>query len=406
MKRNIRNNSLEFFLVLSFLILSFSFPRVSNAQYQHKLFTSNLMIEGKVYYGFIYAHHLELEIFNSHVMAFEVSILQQTYGRHKWEIAFNYPIIGIGMWYSSLGKSPYLGSALALFPYINFPLFKNDKLMCNFRFALGIGYLTKKFDRLENYKNLAIGSHFNAALNVMLEARYRLSNMIILTGGIALQHFSNGSLKLPNYGLNIPMINAGIVYRLARKNKDIGDHFYPPVEPFSAIIRHSIEFDFGAAIGYKNLSAILGRNFLVYHFYENTLFPISRKSQVGFGFDLSYDGSHVAILDKAGESYSSMFQIMRPGINAAYNLNMGKLNFIVNLGYYLGGKVTNNGPLYEKFSLQYNFSKSFFANVMLKVHFGRADYIGWGLGYRFLYLYGKKPVKTRFTPPVRSMETD
>jgi hypothetical protein len=30
---------------------------------------------------------------------------------------------------------------------------------------------------------------------------------------------------------------------------------------------------------------------------------------------------------------------------------------------------------------------------MLKVHWGRADYIGWGVGYRFEKFYGKKTVK-------------
>jgi len=49
--------------------------------------------------------------------------------------------------------------------------------------------------------------------------------------------------------------------------------------------------------------------------------------------------------------------------------------------------------LYEKLSFQYNFSKHVFANVMLKVHWGRADYIGWGFGYRFLKYYGKKIIK-------------
>ena len=53
----------------------------------------------------------------------------------------------------------------------------------------------------------------------------------------------------------------------------------------------------------------------------------------------------------------------------------------------------SNGPLYEKLSLQYNFPKDLFAMVMLKVHWGRADYIGWGLGYKFDKKYGKRTVR-------------
>jgi hypothetical protein len=403
--RNLYKRSGRLILFITIVMPSFLIPGPARAQYEHKVFTSNMLVEGRVYYGFLYAQHLELQIYQSHIMAFEVNFQKETYGQHRWERAFGYPIIGMGLWYSSLGNFQSLGSAIAVFPYINFPLFKQKKFMLNFRFALGVGYLTKKFDRITNYKDLAIGSHLNAAANLMLEARIRVSGRVNLAAGICLQHFSNGSLKLPNYGINVPMINAAVAYRLVRENKSIGDRSYPPTGPFEAIIRHNIEFNFGAAIGYKNMKSTLGESFLVYHFNENTFFPVSRKSQVGFGLDLSYDGSHVKILENEGAVVTNKLKILRPGINAAYELVMGKLCFILNLGYYLGGQEKSNGPLYEKLTAQYNFSNSLYASAMLKVHFGRADYIAWGLGYRFLYYYGKKAAKPRFIFPVHLQES-
>jgi len=377
-------------VVVMTILCYFLFSSSLHAQFEHKLFTSNMLVETKINYGFIYAHQLQLEIFNSHLTAFEVNLQQETYGKYKWERAYGYPIIGVSFWYSDLGKSPYLGSAYALFPFINFPIVKNKHLFLGFRFGLGIGYLTKKFDRLTNYKNLAIGGHFNAAVNLMFDLRYHISNRFTLSSGICLQHFSNGSLKLPNYGLNVPLINLGIAYRLVRENKYIGDRFYPPIEPFSAILRRTMEFNIGLAIGYKNLQAVYGENFFVYHLYENTFFRLSRKSKAGFGLDLSYDASHIKKLEMENIEVNNKFEILRPGINAAYELMMSRLCFIFNLGYYLGGKENSNGPLYEKLSFQYGFSKHFFANVMLKVHWGRADYIGWGFGYKFDQMYGKK----------------
>ncbi len=362
-------------------------------QFEHKLFYSNLLIETKFHYGFLYAHHLELEIFNAHFPAFELSIQQLTYGKHKWERAFNYPIIGITMFYSGLGYHPMLGQAYALMPFINFPLYKYKKFTFGFRFALGLGYLTKKFDRLENYKNLAIGSHFNAAVNLMLEARYKITYALTMSAGISLQHFSNGSLKLPNYGINAPFLNIGMAYRPFKENRELGDRFYAPVEPYEAIVRKTMELYFGVSVGWKNMQALVGENFLVYHIYQNTLFPISRKSKVGFGLDLSYDNSHIKLLEMRGEVVENKLKILRPGINVAYELMMSRLGFILNLGYYLGGMEKTNGPFYEKIGVQYNFTKHFYANIMLKVHWGRADYIGWGLGYNLDVLYGKKTVK-------------
>jgi hypothetical protein len=369
------------------------FPLKPFAQFEHKLFTSNMIIEAKADYGFLYAQHLELELFNAHFPAFEFSIQQQTYGRQKWERAYNYPITGMTFLYTPLGNNPILGSAYALMPFINFPIYKHRNFTFGFRFSLGVGYLTKKFDRLNNYKDIAIGSHINAAINLMFEARYRLNEYLTLTGGISFQHFSNGSLKTPNYGVNAPLVSLGLAFRPVRDNKDIGDRYIAPTEPFSTTIRNSMEFDFGGALGYKNMTSQLGSNFMVYHFFENTFFPVSRKSKFGFGLDLSYDESHKKILELAGTPAGSPMQIMRPGINAAYELMVGKLGFIMNLGYYLSGKEKSNGPLYEKICFQYVFSKNFFAHVMLKVHFGRADYIGWGIGYTFDVFYGKRTIK-------------
>jgi hypothetical protein len=352
-----------------------------------------MLVEAKFNYGFTYAHHVELEIFNSHLTAFEINLQQETYGKHKWERYYAYPLIGLSFWYSNLGKSPALGSGYSLYPFINFPLYRHKGFMLNFRFGLGVGYLTKRFDRLTNYKNLAIGSHLNASANISFEVRFRLSHRLILSGGFGLQHFSNGSLKLPNYGLNFPLANVGIAYRLARENTLIGDRFIAPTDPFEAIIRKTMEVNFGIGLGSKNMQAIFKKNFLVYHLYENTFFPVSRKSSVGFGLDISYDGSHESVLESRGTEVSNRMKLLRPGINAAYELNMSKLKFIFNLGYYLGGMEKSNGPLYEKLSFQYNLSKSVFTNVMLKVHFGRADYICMGLGYRFVQLYGKKIIR-------------
>jgi len=386
--------SSRFFTLIPGLLFLFLFkPSDSPAQFEHKLYSNNLLIEAKIHYGFIYAHHLELELFNAHFPAFEISLQQLTFGKHKWERAFNYPIIGLTFLYSGLGYNPYLGQSFALMPFINFPLYKHNRFTLGFRLALGIGYLTQRFDRLNNYKNLAIGSHLNAAVNLMIEARYRLSYALTVSGGISLQHFSNGSLKLPNYGVNAPLINLGIAYRPGKENSNIGDRFYPPVEPFEAIVQRSIEFNFGIALGWKNMQAVYGENYLVYHFSENTLIQVSRKSSIGIGFDFSYDPSQIKILEMQETVVENKLAIIRPGINAVYDLRMGKLGFIFNLGYYLGGMEKSNGPFYEKLSVQYNFSKNFFASVMLKVHWGRADYIAWGMGYKFNVFFGRKTVR-------------
>jgi len=363
------------------------------AQFEHKLFSSNLVFEGKAHYGFFYAQHLELELYNAHFPAFEFIVEKMTYGRHQWERDYNYPLIGASLFYSGVGYNPSLGSVFALMPFINFPLFKTKNFTAGFRFALGIGYVAKPFDRLTNYKNLAIGSHLNAAVNLMLEARYRINYYLTITGGVSLQHFSNGSLKLPNYGLNLPLVNLGVAWRPFRENRNIGDRYIAPTEPYSAIVRRYIEINIGGLAGYKNMQAVYGQNYWVSHFYGNAFIRVSKKSKFGIGVDCSYDPSQVTLLEMKGIPVNNKLSVVRPGVNGAYQLVMSQLQFILNLGCYLGGKETSNGPLYEKISVQYGFAEHFYATVMLKVHWGRADYIGWGVGYRFNIPFGKKTIR-------------
>jgi len=373
------------------LLLLMAWPLA--AQFRHRLFTPNLIFEGKVHYGFLYAQHLELELYNGHFPAFEIIAEKLTYGKHAWERAYNYPIIGASLFYCGIGNHPSLGSATALMPFINFPLAKSKIVTIGFRLGLGIGYISHPFDRITNYRNLAIGSHLNAAVNLMAEARFRINYYLTVTGGVSLQHFSNGSLKLPNYGINLPLAHLGIAYRPFRENQNIDDRFLAPTEPFSAILRRSFEINIGGLAGYKNMKAVYGKTFWVTHFYGNSFIRVSPKSKFGIGIDCSYDPSHVTVLEKKGIPVENRFSVVRPGVNGAYQLVMADLAFIFNLGCYLGGKEKSNGPLYEKVQVQYGLTKELFAAVMLKVHWGRADYIGWGIGYRFDVVYGKKLVR-------------
>lgn len=364
-----------------------------SAQFEHTLLSPNLIVEGKAHYGFLYAQHLELELFNAHFPAFEFIVQKMTYGRHKWERDYNYPLIGASLFYSGIGNNPWLGSAYAVMPFINFPLVKNDRFSVGFRFALGVGYITRPFDRISNYKNLAIGSHLNAAVNLMLEARYKITYHFYITGGLSLQHFSNGSLKLPNYGINLPLVNLGVAYRPFKENRNIVDRYIAPTEAYSAIVRRYIEISIGALAGYKNMQSVYGKNYVVTHFYGNGFIRVSNKSKFGIGVDCSYDPSQVTLLEMNGTPVENRFSVVRAGVNGAYQLVMSQLQFILNLGCYLSGQEKSNGPLYEKISVQYGFTKHLYATAMLKVHWGRADYIGWGLGYTFNVVYGKKTVR-------------
>ena len=69
-------------------------------------------------------------------------------------------------------------------------------------------------DQEENYKNDVIGSHINAAVQLNFESRYKLSQHLFINFNVGITHFSNGSFRTPNLGINNPSVNGGFTYAL------------------------------------------------------------------------------------------------------------------------------------------------------------------------------------------------
>lgn len=373
------DSALLFVLLALFLI----FPSILSAQKRHHYQAPNLMMEVRGNYGFLVAHHLEMENFNRHLPSFEINIARSTYGKNQWETLYNYPVTGVSYWNAWLGDRETIGQAHAMMPYIAFPLVKNDKSELNFRLAAGLGYLTKKFDRLDNYKYIAIGSHLNAAVNLMFEYRWKPIQHVQLSGGIQLMHFSNGSIKTPNFGLNIPSLSAGIAFRINKENPYIMRSIRPALTMYEFDGHNYLEVRINTSYGTKTIGEVLGERYNVFANSVSVLKTTSYKGRAGLSFDFSYDGSDARYVGIKGVDYDNNFQLIKPGVALMYEVVLSRMSFPFALGFYTGGKYRSEGISYYKAGLQYLLTKNIFASVTLKTHYARADYVAFGLGYRF-----------------------
>lgn len=380
------------FLILGFLAQSYGQSAYSDSKiesFKHKKFRSNVQIEPRFYYGFIINHHTELEPFNAHVPAFELSILKDTYGKKHWERIHKYPYIGISFFYSSLSNHPAVGQAFALYPFITFPIIQSNKDFLGFKLGFGMAYLTKTFDRLENYKNIGIGSNFNVAINLMAVYRRQLNESTSVSAGLSLIHFSNGSTATPNYGLNLPMASVALSKRISKPNDKILSR-KPGIPRFSYKDNKIFVFNFMGAFASKNMGNVFGERYNVYLASFNVLKYFNEISAMGLAFDFSWDGSHVAMLERKGILDPSVITVIRPGVAATYEMTISKLVLGAGFGLYWGGKEKSEGDIYEQLSVKYLFYKNIFVSVTLRAHAARAAFMAGGLGYRFQYDWGKK----------------
>ena len=379
-------------LINSTVVAQSAYSKFRLKSFGHKKNRTNIQIEARVYYGFTMSHHTELEPFNAHVPAFELSIIKDTYGKKDWERVHNYPIIGLSFFYSSLAKNPAVGQSFAAYPFITFPVLRTVRNFFGLKLGIGLSYLTKTFDPIENYKNIAIGSHLNVAINLMAEYRLKLNKTTEFSAGLSLIHFSNGSMATPNYGLNMPMMSVGVSKRLAKENKKIASR-RAQIPVFSYKPNKILIFNILGGYASKNMGNVFGERFDVYTTSFSALKYFNEISAFGLSFDFSWDGSHKALLEKEGVYDPTFNNVIKSGIAPTYEMKVDRLLLGVALGMYWGGKEKSDGDIYEQLTIKYIVYDGVFANVTLRAHAARAAFVSFGIGYRLQYDFGKKDEK-------------
>ena len=342
----------------------------------------NLQIEFRASHGFIICHHPEMKVFRAHFPLFELSVQQATFGRKSWQSKSNYPTVGVSFLYTGLGEQPELGRAFALVPYMSFNCLKSKRNQLRFKLGLGIGYLTQTFDAVDNPKNTFIGSHVNAAINLAFDYSYMITNRLGLTAFLGFTHFSNGANRSPNNGINIAHAGIGAKYFL-KEPKQLIIKQPSDNKQYRSWKKENLSFYFAFSYSRKDIEEYLGygKSWSVFNIQINALKRLTEMSKVGVGFDIVYDFTDKEILNKKGISYSDI-EILKPGINAAYEIAFGATSFIFNFGYHIAGKDLCEGRVYQKLGMMQNIGKGVYATISLTTHYGWADYIGFGIGYR------------------------
>ena len=394
---------------------------------------NNIMVEARVHAGVFWHHHFEMKKFSARYPAIEASIYQNTYGKNEWESAYKYPYIGVTFYHANFGfnfeQNPEVGDALgsvyALYPFINYPLNPSDHCQLTFKLGVGLGYLTRHFDNITNYQNFSIGSHLNAAVNLSFEYRQRVTRRFFAVTSFGLTHFSNGSTKLPNYGLNTFSGAFGLAYYLRDPRLNLTPASRPEHYPFEFDRKKWLSLDVDYGIGFKNVSQTLGGDSTQYYRVHDLsaylLAQFTQYSRVGVGLSLVLDLSDQTLphysFDNNGNLYvtttdeyghqktipTAIYKMTNLNFNLCYAMTMNRLSYYFEFGWHLKYAnfiVLSKGNIYQKVTARYQLKDNLYAHLGLMTHFGRADYLCVGLGYRFNQKYYLNHEKgTRHHPP-------
>jgi hypothetical protein len=327
------------------------------------------------HWGIVIPHHANMVYFIDDFSAGgEITYSFENFSKKGWGQYFNYPEVGIGLFYNTFGNKEVFGQGLSLYPYIQSNIFRGRRFSLRNKVALGIGYVNKPYDRENNPMNHIFGSHFNAYVGLGFYARYKLSPHWSINANVSLNHLSNGAYTKPNHGINTLTGGLGFGYHF---NKE----FCPSLPKAKAPQSRDQELLIVASAGKSQATFYNPNKYFSGSINVNYLWYRSKKVAWGLGLDAIHYGAAPYIyledpMDSEGDD--NFFG----GAYTSYNLFMGRTTIFIQIGAYLLKSIEPPQPVYPRVGLRYNINKHLVANFGIKASFFRAEFLEFGIGYR------------------------
>ena len=353
---------------LGFLILAVVSCCVCFAQNQPKM-----AIGFNYYPGFLVAHRDDSKNLEAHIHGFELQISKQQ-SVQPWAKHYNKPEICMGFMYMNLGQPDLTGRVFAAMPGIETSLLSGKNSEIRMRFSTGLAYLTKKFDVYENRRNQAIGSHVNGVMQGFLTYKKKFPNVPMqVQAGVGLTHFSNGSFRVPNLGVNMPSLFFGTHYLIDQK---------PSKNPIKDTI-NPVSWQVYAAYAFKERSLTRTTGFNILNVGVTHLKNVNIKRSWRFGSDIFLDKTH-HFIDNPNSDLKGLgpMEVTELGFFVGHQLLISRVYFKTDIGIYAYKPSNNKFITYQRLGFNYHFNQKFYLITSLKTHFGIADHFTWGLGYR------------------------
>jgi hypothetical protein len=370
LKRNLENSKI-FALGMAIIVLSFSPFSFAQSKY-----TDNLKLSLNYHRGFSlpeysFINYITTDPINS--LSFQIS--KETTGKNEWEQLFKYPEYGLSFFYSNLGNDNLIGKSFALNYFFRVNFINKKRFKVYNQTGMGIGYLTKKFDLIENYQNVGIGSHWNAHFNFRLGTSFKLSPKFDSQLGISFDHYSNANSADPNLGLNLITAFAGVTYHVGQQT-----------EKQQTVLEKHVpknNFEIVQSIGGKQTRALSGKFFMTSSLSGGINRAFFRGFNLGIGADIFYDQAMRTLIEAKEETFKSSDNF-QTGIHLSQEFRYNRFSLILQEGIYLG--LVNKGirkTMYNRGIVQFQMTKHFLVRAAMKSHLHILDFPEIGIGYKW-----------------------
>lgn len=320
---------------------------------------------------------------------------QATYGLHLrfkkqteadayWKIAYKLPEVGVGFSFFQMGNTAIYGNVIGVYPTFTRYFFRRPKHAMHITYASGISYNSAPFDALANPLNVAIGSRLNNITSIRISSQFVVKKQLLGQVAFSIFHTSNGSLQLPNLGYNIASLHVGL--RFAPPHKINNQFNINDVLPYNSGVRYF----FRASIATNERQAVGGPKYPIYIATLGVSKQITLKNKWFTGVDFEYNsGIHDQLIFNANTYSNLQLAAVRSSLIVGHEFMVNRFGLPLQLGYYVYKKAFKPMPLYFKIGAfrYYKLSKKnrtqLLAGIMMKSHFGTAEFIEATLGLQY-----------------------
>ena len=200
--------------------------------------------------------------------------------------------------------------------------------------------------------------------------------------GLLFTHFSNGSTKSPNTGINTLAINAGIIYDV---QPDFTRHPKREIDNSG----EKIKYNFTARTGCNETFVNAGlKPFLHLGFHIDK--KINKKSALQLGTDFFINESRREYINYSRIAYQldkkpvpENVDYKRAGLFIGHELFINKFSIETQIGHYVYQPVVlEDEGLYARLGIKYYFTENLFSSFHVKTHYFQAENLEIGLGLR------------------------
>lgn len=330
-------------------------------------------VSARFLHSFIWTERGSLQQFTKdHPWSLQIDFGILKNSQQTWNYCNCYTRNGLSVGYINFDNPSKLGQAFTFSAFTEPVLILRNRFSLSARGNAGFAFLNNVYDSVSNKESIFFSTKLSYYLALGLNASYQLNKDFKLTVSGQFNHISNGGRRDPNEGLNFPSVNLGLSYSINPQKLE-----RRPIEKFTDKSWSIIVHTFGGQRIAQATSIRPEAKRLVSGINIGLIKRIGRLNALGAGGEIYYDGINSVTQQRTGH----ILQTTVGGVSIQHYLFLGKLLFGQQFAWYVTSNTGYEKNTYQRYFLEYEVVKYWYAGVSLKAHADQSDYLAISVGH-------------------------